>query len=210
MTAARAYRHRKLLPYAAACVALVTLGACTSSDPGPGTTTPAVTSTTTTTATTTTAAPTATTTPTPTATVDPVTAKIPAPARIESVDGSVAFTQFFIGRVNDAFTQGDSSFLDGLFTNSCKACQEFADGADKLKQDGLHHLGVSLKASGASSNQYTAKNRSVAVQVIQNSVPVVDKAGRTVRRTKAGDGTLLATLEYRGSGWVVVNLQVAK
>ncbi|NUR16469.1 MAG: hypothetical protein HOQ13_09170, partial [Dermatophilaceae bacterium] len=104
MTAAiRANRHRRLPPYAAAFVALATLGGCTGSDPGPTTTTPPATSTT---AATTTAAPATTSKTTPTTTVDPVTAKIPAPARIENVDGSVAFAQFFISRVNDSFTHG--------------------------------------------------------------------------------------------------------
>src|SRR5690242_7424409 len=71
--AARPHPHRRLLPYAAAGLAVALLGACTSGDPSPTTTTPPS-------STTTSAAPSTTSTPapSPTTSADPVVARIPA------------------------------------------------------------------------------------------------------------------------------------
>lgn len=205
--AARPHRHRTLLAYAVAPVALAALGACTGSDPGPAVTTPPSTS-----AVTSSPAPTTTTTsatPSPTATVDPIIAKIPAAARPETPDAAVAFAEYFMRQVNVGFTKATPDALDGLFGQSCKACREFEAGAQELARQGLRHKGTSLETTGANVNEYTSKMRSVAVSVTQNSVPVIDTAGKTVRRTKAGSGALLATLAYKGH-WIVINLQVAK
>src|SRR5690349_19474824 len=176
MTAARAYRHRKLLPYAAACVALVTLGACTSSDPGPGTTTPAVTSTTATTATTTTAAPTATTTPTPTATVDPVTAKIPAPARTNDREGAVAFARFYFSVLNSAFRTNKTDLLAALGTDTCITCDAFVQGVEQMRAKGQRYGGDLVKVSGASPIAFDAKAKRLLVEIDQVAVPVLDEA----------------------------------
>jgi hypothetical protein len=128
---------------------------------------------------------------------------------METPDGSVAFAEFFMTQVNIAFTEAKPEALNGFFSASCKACREFQSGAQELKRDGLHHQGPSLVATGANSNEYTDKARNVAILVTQNSVPVMDSKGRILRRTKAGSGTLLATLTFNGH-WVVSNLQVAK
>ena len=203
------FRGRTRLPYAAMLVALSALGACTSSGAAGET---AKSSSAASSGTTTTAAPSTTTTsaaPSPTTSVDPVIAKIPAAARPETREGSVAFAQYFLRQVNVAFTQAKPEALNGLFSESCVACNEFQSGATELKRGGLRHKGVSLTTTGANSNEYTPKVRSVALLLTQNSVPVVNAAGKTVRRTKAGSGTLLATLSFKDH-WVVTKLQVAK
>jgi hypothetical protein len=204
--AARQHRHRTQLSYAVAPVVLATLAACTGSDPGPVVTTPPSSSTSTGSTAPTTATSNA---PRPSPTIDPVLAKIPAPARPETPDGSVAFAEFFVSQVNIGFTTANPHALDGLFSESCKACREFEKGAQELKKRGLRHNGTSLETAGANSNEYSSKVRSVAVLVTQNSVPVINEAGKSVRRTNAGSGTLLATLTFKGH-WIVTNLQVAK
>src|SRR6478752_6547375 len=108
--AARPHRHRTLLPYAASLVAVATLGACTGGDPGPSRTTPPA-------STTTSSAPTIKTTtpaPSPTTSVNPVIAKIPANARPGTQAGAEAFSAFYMGQVNVAFTKGDPNALAGL------------------------------------------------------------------------------------------------
>src|SRR6476619_4869556 len=99
--AATPHRHRTLLPYAAALVAVATLGACTGGDPGPSRTTPPASTTTSSAATIKTTTP----APSPTTSVNPVIAKIPAAAQMETPDGSVAFAEFFMTQVNIAFTE---------------------------------------------------------------------------------------------------------
>src|SRR6478735_5923908 len=98
--AARPHRHRTLLPYAAALVALATLGACSGGDPGPTRTTPPAITTTSSAPTTTTTAP----APSPTTSVDPVLAKIPAAARGNNAAGAEAFARFYIVQINAAFS----------------------------------------------------------------------------------------------------------
>src|SRR6476661_3766767 len=90
--AATPHRHRTLLPYAAALVAVATLGACTGGDPGPSRTASPASITTSSTPTTTTTAP----APSPTAPTDPVIAKIPAAARGNNAAGAEAFARFYI------------------------------------------------------------------------------------------------------------------
>ncbi len=204
--AARAHRHRKLLPYAAALVAVATFGACTGGDPAPAPTTPSVTSSAT--ATTTSATPT-TATPTTTTTVDPVIAKIPAPARAHTQAGAEAFAKFYMEQVNAAFTKADPAALMNLASASCKTCASFLAGAKDLKAKGIHHEGVSITVDGAPANSYSAEKAVIQLFVSQHSVPVVNGAGKKVDQTKAGDGILVATLSF-DSRWIVERLQVAK
>src|SRR6478609_6765870 len=122
--AATPHRHRTLLPYAAALVAVATLGACTGGDPGPSGPPPSThssTSTATSAATTTTTTP----APSPTTSVNPVIAKIPANARPGTQAGAEAFSAFYMGQVNVAFTKGDPNALAGLASPSCKVCSAF-------------------------------------------------------------------------------------
>src|SRR6478735_2762331 len=97
--AATPHRHRTLLPYAAALVAVATLGACPGGDPGPSrTASPAS------------IPPPSTTTapaPSPTAPTDPVIAKIPAAARGNNAAGAEAFARFYIMQINAAFSRPD-------------------------------------------------------------------------------------------------------
>ena len=198
---------RRALPYAAGLAALLVAAGCTAGEPTPNASTavPSMTS-----SSATTASPSvATTTTKPTPTVDPVIAKIPAAARPETPEGSVAFTKYFIQQVNTAFTTAEPSALDELFAPTCKACTAFRDGARELADNGLRHDGVSITTTEANTDQYGGSKRTVAIWVVQNSVPVVTSSGKKVRSTTAGTGTFLATLKFQDH-WVIANLQVVK
>jgi hypothetical protein len=138
-----------------------------------------------------------------------VIAKIPAAARPETRSGSVAFVKYFLSQVNTAFTRAEPSALDDLFEPSCKACVAFRNGAEDLRSDGLHHKGLSITTTEASVDEYGDSKRTVAIWVVQNSVPVVTATGKKVRSTEAGSGTFLATLQFQ-EHWTVTNLQVVK
>src|SRR6476620_5625355 len=135
-------RHRTYLPWAAALLALGTLGACTSSGAAgsPGASSPTATS-----AGSTSKAPssTATTTaaPSPTTSTDPIIAKIPAPARPITKAGAEAFARFFIDSLNRGATKPDSGVLEGLFTPSCKTCSAMKASLKKLEVQGQRHAG---------------------------------------------------------------------
>ena len=205
--AARPHRHRPLLAYAVVPVALAVLGACTPSDPGPAVTGPPSSS-----AVTSSPIPTATTTstaPSPTATVDPVIAKIPAAARPRTQDGAEAFARFYMEQVNRAFTGPDPTALASLAGLDCKTCSAFLAGAKELKAKGHRHKGVSITVDGSPSNSYTPTSAIVQVFVTQHSVPVIDRSGKKVAQTKAGQGIFLATLTF-DTHWVIQRLQVAQ
>ncbi|WP_330472945.1 DUF6318 family protein [Terrabacter sp. C0L_2] len=208
MTAA-ARPHRPVLAYAAASVALATLGACTGGDPGPADTTapPASSS-----ASTSAAQPTTTTTsaaPSPTSSVDPVIAKIPAAARPQTQAGAEAFSRFYMEQVNRSFVQGDPAPLNGLASGSCSVCGELSNSAKELRDKGRHHQGLSIEVTSASANRYDKEVRSVLVSIEQHRVPIVDMNGVTVDHTSADKGAFLATLKFDGR-WQIARLQVAK
>lgn len=204
--AARPHRHRSLLAYAVAPVALATLGACTGGDPAPAVTTPPSTSAVTSSATPTTTTSTA---PSPTASVDPVIAKIPAAARPHTQDGAEAFARFYMEQVNRAFTTADPTALTALAGADCKTCSAFLAGAKDLKDKGHRHKGVSISVDGAPANTYTPTKAVVQIFVTQHSVPVIDQSDNKVEQTKEGQGIFLATLTF-DKHWVVQRLQVAK
>jgi hypothetical protein len=196
---------RRALPYAAGLVALTVAAGCTSGSPTPSASTavpPMATSSTV-------ASMPPSTSATPKPSVDPVVAKIPAAARPETKTGAVAFAKYFLSQVNTAFVRAEPSALDDLFEASCTACVQFREGAQALKQDGLRHKGVSVATTRARLDEYSASKRTVALGVVQNSVPVVTSDGKKVRSTQAGSGTFLATLQFHGH-WTVTNLQVVK
>ncbi|MGO4360506.1 DUF6318 family protein [Terrabacter sp. RAF57] len=201
--AARPHRHRTLLAYAVAPVALAALGACTGSDTGPAVTTPPSTS-----AVTSSSAPTTTTTsaaPSPTATVDPVIAKIPAAARPETQAGAAAFTRFFFEQLNRSFKDASPEVLDGLFASSCEICTDLSRSAKELKMASEHHDGNTLKVTFSSATIFNDRDRQVLVKLEQFAVPVVDENGKRVDTTRAGSGAFVAVLRF-STHWELTDL----
>ncbi len=203
--AARPHRHRTFLAYAVAPVALVTLGACTGSDPGPAVTTPltssAVTSSPTPTASTSTA-------PRPTATVDPVIAKIPAAARTETIEGAAAYTTFYFTQLNEAFKAADPAVLLNLSSPACKMCAALSNGVADVKKAGHHYGGDLTKVNYASTTEFSPKTRQVLVDLNQKAVPVLDGSGRRVDTTRSAKLALVATVEF-DKRWIITRLQKA-
>ena len=201
--AARPHRHRTLLAYAVAPVALAALGACTGSDPGPAVTTPPSTS-----AVASSPAPPTTTTsatPSPTATVDPVIAKIPAAARPETQAGAAAFTRFFFEQMNRSFKDASPELLNGLFAPSCQICADLTLSAKELKLASQHHDGDTLKVTFSSATVFNDRDRQVLVKLDQFAVPVVDQNGKRVATTKAGSGAFVAVLRFT-KHWILTDL----
>lgn len=201
-------RHRRFTPYAVGLLALAALGACSSSGAAE---TPGTSSAPPTAASTTTSAkpPTTTSTPSPTSSEDPVNAKIPKAARAHTQEGAEAFARFYMEQVNKGFTEADPSSLEGLGAPSCETCSSFFESTKDLKARGHHHKGLSISVDGALANSYTPKKAIVQLFVTQHSVPVVDRRGKEVDHTKAGEGIFLATLSF-GNRWVIERIQVAR
>ncbi|NUO34407.1 MAG: hypothetical protein HOQ27_04975 [Dermatophilaceae bacterium] len=204
MTAASVHLQRKLLPYAVACVALATLGACTGSDPGPAITAPPATSSATPSTTT---SPPATTKPTPTATVDPVIAKIPAAARPKTETAAQTFSRFFFDSLNRSAVRADPSILEGLFTSSCKTCVAMQNSISELRKRGRHHAGPTIRIVNVSTSSFVEEKRVILVDVDQSAVDVLDADGKKVDRTLAAKGTFAASLEFSKGRWIVSRLQ---
>ena len=206
--AARSHRHRTLLAYAAASVALATLGACTGSDPGPAVTTPPSTSAVTSSATPTT---TTSTSPNPTASVDPVIAKIPAAARHETEAGAVAFARYFFDSLNRAATAANPAMLDGLFESGCATCVAMSDSVSDLQRAGQHHSGPTIRILRVSTESFVPEKRVVVIDVDQAAVDVLNNTGKRVDRTLAAKGSFAMTLNFARNHWTVARLQtVAK
>ncbi|WP_156415562.1 DUF6318 family protein [Terrabacter sp. Soil811] len=204
--AARPHRHRTLLAYAVAPVALAALGACTGSDPGPAVTTPPSTS-----AVTSSSAPTTTTTsatPSPTATVDPIIAKIPAAARPETIEGAAAYTKFYFTQLNRAFKTSDPSVLNDLSSDACKMCAALSNGVADLKKAGHHYGGDLTKLNYASTTEFSSRTRQVLVDLNQRAVPVLDESGRTVDTTRSAKLAFVATVDF-DKRWIITRLQKA-
>ena len=204
--AATPHRHRTLLPYAAALVAVATLGACTGGDPGPSSPTPPASSST---STSTSAATTSTTpAPSPTTSVDPAIAKIPAAARAETIEGASAYAQFYFAQLNNAFKKGDPSGLIGLSSSGCKTCEALRNGVTDVAKAG-HHYGDDLtKVNYASATEFSPTARRVLVDLNQRAVPVLDESGRKVDETRSAKLAFVATLEFE-KRWIITRLQKA-
>ncbi|MGO4599705.1 DUF6318 family protein [Terrabacter sp. 2RAF25] len=201
--AARAHRHRRLIPYAAALVALAMLGACTGSEPAPTSTTPPRTSAA---ATTTSSAPSTTTTPTPTATVDPVLAKIPAAARPSTDAGAAAFSKYYFERVNSGFRTGSTSDVHGLAQPDCVTCNAFASAIKEQNAKGTHYGADLARIDFSSPLEVKLPNARVLVDLSQLAVPILNSNNKKVGTTPTGNASFVVSLKYEGH-WIVTRLQ---
>lgn len=206
MTAAvRPHRHRTLCSYAAAGLAVALLGSCTGGDPGPQATTgpPATSS-----AATSAPPTTATSAPSPTTSVDPVLAKIPAAARPETIEGAAAYTKYYFSQLNAAFKTGDPSILLGLSSAACKTCAALSNGVADVAKAGRHYGGDLTDVNYASATEFSATTRRVLVDLNQRAVPVLDRSGRAVDKTRSAKLAFVATVEFN-KRWTITRLQKA-
>lgn len=205
--ASNARVKKRVLAAAVAAAGSLTLAACTGDTPvAPATT---VTQTSSTTPTTTSTAPLTTSTPptstapsTSTSATDPVLAKIPEAARPQTKEGAAAYGRFFVESLNQAFKIGDPQPLDGLASAKCGTCSNLRGAAADLAKDSLHHQGDSLIVSGSDTMVFGAKEARVNIDFDQKNIPVVNRAGETVRRTTSGSGTFSAIMSYDGR-WTI-------
>jgi hypothetical protein len=200
--------RRRARPYAAGLGAVLIAAGCTAGAPTPNAST-AVPSTESSSATPTVSPSVTTTTTKPTPTVDPVIAKIPAAARPETMAGAEAFARFYVGQVNEAYTQGDPSPLQGLSTSACKTCAVFIETATGFREEGLRHDAPSLHVTSATATSFTDRRQEVTAFVTQSPVNVEDARGTKRSRTSAAKGAFLITLAF-DSHWRVTRLQTAK
>ena len=201
--AATPHRHRTLLPYAAALVAVATLGACTGGDPGPSRTTPPASITTSSTPTTTTTAP----APSPTTSLNPVTAKIPAAARTNDRAGATLFSRFYFTELNRSFRTGDSALLAELASTKCITCTAFVDGVNELRDKGRRYGGDLVIVSSANPLKFSESTKQVLLEIDQRAVPVLDKSGAQTETTPPGKATFVASLAFDSGRWTLMRLQ---
>lgn len=203
-------RYRTYLLYAAALLALGTLGACTNGGAAgsPGMSSPAATS-----AASTSKAPSSTTAttaaPSPTTSTDPVIAKIPAAARSNTVRGAESFARYYVQRINEAFSRPDPAVFDGLYREQCDVCATYENTAADFVKKGQRQQQALLITTSATASKFSAGSGTVNVFFEQRSVPIVDKAGRTVSRTSSGKGALAFALTYRDGHWLVESLKAS-
>ncbi|GAA3715797.1 hypothetical protein GCM10022399_35490 [Terrabacter ginsenosidimutans] len=202
--AARPHPHRRLLPYAAAGLAVALLGACTAGDPGPTTTTPPS-------STTTSAAPSTTTTsaPSPTTSVNQAIVKIPGPARAKSMAGAEAFARFYVQQINVAFTEPDPHVFDGIYSDDCDVCVTYRNTAEDFERKGRKQEQDLLHITSATASKFASGKATVNVFFDQRAVAVIDRSGSTVSKTSSGKGALVFSLSHDGKLWKVNSLKAA-
>lgn len=144
-----------------------------------------------------------------TPTTRPIPGTTPSFARAETRTGASAYARFYLEQVNKAFTRGTPEPLEGLAATRCKVCNAFEEGARDMQQAGERHQGTSLKVTSTNVVTFDSLSRTVAIWLTQNSVPVVDSHGRSLRKTKGATGVFLATLKF-DRRWSITRLQVVK
>ena len=142
-----------------------------------------------------------------TAVEDPFLARIPKAARPNTQAGAEAFAKFFIEQVAASGVKADASLIDGLYTESCKTCLNFAATADALEADGQHHASPSLTITSATANTFTEDVKEIAVWVDAKVVHIVNRSGSPVDTTEAGRGAFVLRLAFDWH-WQVTRAQV--
>ena len=202
------HRHRSHLPYAAALVAVATLGACTGGDPGRARRLPRQ-------------APPRhggahdddhLAAPSPTPSVDPVIAKIPADARPETHAGAEAFAQLLHGAGQRCFHEGRLRSCSSGFrrTQAARPARVYKR-RQELKTEGLTITTATPSRSTVQPPSSPRQpSRASAVYVKQNRpCRSWTSHGRKVeKRSRAR--RLVATLDVRQTTGSSDRLQVAK
>lgn len=200
-------------PYAVglAVAAMIAVAGCTG-DPKPTGTSSSATPTTSTSAASesTTASSTSTTPNTPasaSATTDP---NVPAAARTQTTDGASAFTRYFYGLVNQAWTKPEAGLLPPLFTAACTSCQNFEDNAAKYVRERTRYNKTPLEILEVSRHgpAIEGPKQTIDVVVHQTAASVVDASGKSVSDIKEQRGIFVTEVAWMDTGWKLTAIKV--
>ncbi|CAN7248869.1 DUF6318 family protein [Knoellia sp. LjRoot47] len=146
--------------------------------------------------------PSATATPNPSASV-----VVPAAARAHTEAGAIAFATFFITEADRAFVTVDSGVVQALSAASCENCKVSVDAVAELKAAQERQVRPSLKIKATNPLPgATADQREVQVQTQDQAVDIVDRSGKVVDTTEAGQSVYRTRLAWVGSGWTMAEL----
>ncbi len=140
-----------------------------------------------------------------------VIANIPTAARMRTGPGAEAFVRYFFDVASEEDTKPRGGQILFLSAQTCKTCAAWNDMTLQLVRGGIHFTGpqIQLKAvNGMDGNPTSDETYRVAARVTDSAYPVVDQAGRLVKRVEPVDGTLVIYLKWTIDQWSVSEIKV--
>lgn len=134
--------------------------------------------------------------------------RVPKAARAHTFAGAQAFAEFYLERLNPAWTGPDPQALADLATSRCGTCRQYTEVAASLRANGERYSGRVLTVRSAAWQPESTLARAVVyVNIVQEAATVVDSRGRTVRSERRTLGTSAVDVDWSDSQWKVSRIQ---
>ena len=131
---------------------------------------------------------------------------IPADARVDSVDGAVAFVRFAAAQVNLAYRLLSPAPLDLVHSPECPSCARARADVAAYTEQHLRTVTDVWTVTFTAPDTWRPGHATVELHVHQNRVDLVDDSGHRVDVIDSGDYRFLVTLAYDGR-WRITRWQ---
>jgi hypothetical protein len=109
---------------------------------------------------------------------------VPVEARVETAAGASAFVDYYISLMNRAQTQLTTDGLREL-SNSCDACESFADGIDSYTKANYTIKGGGIQLNGTSEPAMINNQAEFSISVTQLAMDVLESNGNRLSELSA-------------------------
>ena len=135
----------------------------------------------------------------------PVKPTFPAAAKKQTDAGAIAFVEYYWDALSYAWSQPDSSILDGLSTKQCEPCASFDATAADMQSAGhkFDRAPILLLSSEIVFN--TRDEASVQTQVERTAASVIDQQAKVVKTNTSSKATRVLRLTWSGK-WQVAQI----
>lgn len=132
--------------------------------------------------------------------------QLPAAAKEHDQAGAVAFAKFYWEESGRALHTGETQSLAALSTN-CVPCDEYVRLVEEDAEKGLRaNIDPTVIGETKVTNETDGKSdQAVTLSVRDQAYELVDSEGKSHGHAKAVDYDIIVYLDWRGSGWTVID-----
>ena len=133
-------------------------------------------------------------------------ADLPADARKHSSEGAVAFANYYISQVNEAWSKPDATLLPPLSNPDCLSCADLQSTARDLVAKNNRYVSQPITIRSAKFVGNEQAQTHVRVLMTQNRVNVVDAQGQVVSTDAKKEFARTVGVTWEGNRWVLFGI----
>ncbi|MGL4173537.1 MAG: DUF6318 family protein [Actinomycetota bacterium] len=146
--------------------------------------------------------------PAPTTTVGPLELSvIPKEARARTDAGAAAFAEFYVSRINEAWTRPDPELLRPFGLPTCKSCASLTDLAEELQKSSYRYEEGPAEVLAKNPENSDPSRMFIQLSIRQNPEKIVDQSGKTIRQDKKKKFISQYEVVWRKNHWVIATIK---